>query len=201
MYLRRSLSIGWTSMLVACSVGVSGLQSVGLSPSGDRNSPGAAPAAIADDSGALFGSGDPIVDAAGAVHGGHDAADAGLRRDASPAHAEGGPGAAVISQDAEVVDGKAVGCPDKAACPAGLVCCAEFEDGSVVLAFDDAGGLETSCRTSCTAGTSPLCSVDADCGDAGGLCFKDPPNSARGFCTAGITPTFPTFPLGDGGVP
>jgi hypothetical protein len=179
---------------------LSGLQNVGPKPTGDGRSPESPPAAAADDSGASC-CGDDATDASGPVHGGDAAPDAGPRRDASPDHAEGGAAPAIVSRDAEAVDVQGVGCPDKAGCPAGRVCCAEFQDGSVVLAFDDAGALETSCHASCTVGTSPLCSVDADCGDAGGLCFKDPPNSARGFCTAGITPVFPTFPLGDGGVP
>ena len=121
--------------------------------------------------------------------------------DADADQGDGSATRALSSSDAEAVDLQTIGCPDKAACPASQVCCAQFQDGSVGLAFDDAGAIETSCQSSCTVGTSPLCSVDADCGDAGGICFKEPSTSARGFCTGSITPVFPTFPLADSGVP
>ncbi len=201
MYLRRCLSIASIATLAACGVGVSGLQSVGQKPSDHGGSP-APPSpggADSDDGGAIFGNDDPPD--GGPAHDGAGSVDRSASHDASADHVDESPFAASSLIDAEVVDLQTIGCPDKAACPAGQVCCAQFQDGSFILSFDDAGAIETSCQSSCTAGTSPLCSADTDCGDAGGLCFKDPPTSARGFCTGSVTPAFPTFPFADGGVP
>ncbi len=199
MYLRRGLSIGLLSALASCGLGVSGLESVNGTP--------------VDHGGSTK---EPSPSGAGVSGGGSGAFDTGDRADSGPSapadvdaaaphdgSADGGDGSAAtvsVPSDAETADLEVIGCPDRAACPSGQVCCAHFLEDGAILGFDEAGSLETSCRSSCSAGTAPLCAADSDCGDAG-ACFKDPPTSSLGFCAGAITPFFPTFPTGDGGLP
>jgi hypothetical protein len=185
MCLRRCLSIGLAAMPLACGVGVSGLESVSLRPPahGGSAEPPILDAASSDDGAGSFG--DDPIDATSPLHGGAGSGDADVASpNAAANRADGGVAAAGALGDAEAVDLATIGCPDRATCPAGNVCCAQFQDGGVIPAFDDAGAIETSCLSSCTAGTTPLCTSNADCGDAG-VCFT-PPTSSRGFCT----PTF-----------
>jgi hypothetical protein len=172
-------------MPLACGVGVSGLESVSLRPPahGGSAEPPILDAASSDDGAGSFG--DDPIDATSPLHGGAGSGDADVASpNAAANRADGGVAAAGALGDAEAVDLATIGCPDRATCPAGNVCCAQFQDGGVIPAFDDAGAIETSCLSSCTAGTTPLCTSNADCGDAG-VCFT-PPTSSRGFCT----PTF-----------
>ena len=200
MCLRRCLSVGLTATLLACGVGVSGLESVSLNPPA-QGEPVEAPtldASAFDKGGDTVGKG--LADATAPKHagGGASSSDAGVPTDnPSPSWVDAAADSAGSFVDAQVVDLATVGCPDRAACPAGEVCCALFRDGGVVPAFDDAGALETSCRPSCTAGTTALCASNADCGDAG-LCIKNASISSRGIC-APTSPYYPPFPYGDGG--
>ena len=202
MYLRRCLSIGLAAMLLECGVGVSGLESVSLTapePEGSAR-PRTVGAASADDGGVPL-AGDPIDEAGAPAHGreagGASGREAGIASHAMDgASADGGAAAAMSFADAEGVDSVTVGCPDQATCPTGLVCCATFQDGSVIIGFVDAGAIETSCLSSCTAGTTPLCASNADCGDAG-VCYRQPSISARGAC--GPPGPFPSSLFGDGG--
>lgn len=202
MCLRRCLSIGLATTLLACEVGLSGLESVSLKPpaQGGPAEPPTLDASSSEESGETRGDGP--ADAAGRLPTrgvGNSAADAGVAtsRSTAPDPADGAVDSAESFVDAEVVAREVIGCPDRAACPADKVCCALFDDGGYVPAFDDAGGLETSCRPSCTAGTTPLCATDVDCGDAG-TCFKpSPTTSSRGFCVP--SSYLPRYPYGDSG--
>jgi hypothetical protein len=201
MCLRRWLSIGLATTLLACDVGLSGLESVSLKPpvQGGAAEPPVLDASSSEQSGETRGDGP--ADAAGplpARGSANSAADAGVTtsRMTAPNPADGAVDSAESFVDADVVAHEPIGCPDRAACPADEVCCALFEDGGYVPAFDDAGAIETSCRPSCTAGTTPLCATNADCGDAG-TCFNpSPTTSPRGFC---VPPYFPRYPYGDSG--
>jgi hypothetical protein len=198
MCIRRCLSIGLAAMPIACGVGVSGLESVSLRPPahGGSAEPPILDAASSDDGAESFG--DHPMDATPPLHGGAGSGDADTASPNAAADRDDGAVAAAGSLgDAEVVDLVTIGCPDRAACPAGYVCCAQFQDGGVIPAFDDAGAIETSCLSSCTTGTTPLCTSNADCGDAG-VCFRAPATSSRGFCTP-IPSILPTFPTGAGG--
>jgi hypothetical protein len=201
MCLRRCLSIGLATTLLACDVGLSGLESVSLKPAaqgGAAESP-SLDASPPKESGETLGGGS--VDGAGpplTLGAGSSTADAGVApvRNTVPNYPDGAVDSASSVGDAEVVVLDTIGCPDRSACPADEVCCALFEDGGFVPAFDDAGGLETSCRSSCTAGTTALCATNADCGDAG-TCFNySATTSPRGFC---VPPFFPMLPSGAGG--
>jgi hypothetical protein len=187
MYLRRCLSIGLAAMLLECGIGVSGLERVSPTAPEPQGSvtPMTVDAASADDGGVLF-AGDPIDEAGAAAHGsggrGAIGSEAGIASHVMDAAGSDGTAAAATSfTDAEGVDIVTVGCPDQATCPTGLVCCATFQDGGVTIGLVDSGAIETSCLSSCTAGTTPLCVSDADCGDAG-VCLKEPAISARGAC-------------------
>lgn len=202
MYLRRCLSIGLAAMLLECGVGVSGLERV--SPTAPEPQGSAMPMTVdapsADDGGVLFAD-NPIDEAGAAAHGGGgrgaSGSEAGVASHTTDgAGADGSGDAAPSFADAEGVDIVTVGCPDQATCPTGLVCCATFQDGSVTIGFDEAGAIETSCLSSCPAGTTPLCLSDADCGDAG-VCLKEPSISARGACAPATL--FPSSLFGDGG--
>ena len=200
MYLRRCLSIGLLAAQASCGLGVSGLGSVSETPHdrGSSTEPSPSGAAVAGGESGAFGT-DDRDDTGPAPR--DDADDAAAApRDASGDGRDGSTFTVGVQTDAETADIEVIGCPDRAACPAGQVCCAQPLEGGAILGFDEAGVLETSCRSSCTAGTAPLCAVDSDCGDAGG-CFKDPPTSSFGFCAGAITPFFPTFSIGDGAVP
>ena len=194
MRLRRCLSIGLAAMLLGCGIGVSGLESVALKPSmqGGQAEPPIRDDASSDPAGQILG-GDS-ADAAAPPHGGGGASsvEAGVtNRNTGANPADGAAADEGPLADAEVVDLVTTGCPDLAACPAGYVCCAQFQDGGVIPAFGDAGAIETSCQPSCKAGTTPLCASNADCGDAG-ACIKASTTSSRGFCA----PTSPFFPTG-----
>jgi hypothetical protein len=198
MYLRRCLSIGLLAAPASCGLGVSGLGSVSETPHDRGSSTEPSPSGTG-----VSGGGSGAFDTDDQGDSGPSARadfDAAAPRDASADGRDGSTVTASVPGDAEVADLEVIGCPDRAACPAGQVCCAQPLEGGAILGFDEAGALETSCRSSCTAGTAPLCASDSDCGDAGG-CFKDPPTSSFGFCAGAITPYFPTFPIGDSAVP
>jgi hypothetical protein len=200
MCLRRCLSIGLATTLLACDVGLSGLESVSLKPpaqGGSAESP-SPDASLPKESGETLGGG-PVDDAGPPpTRGAADSTvDAGApTRNTIPNYLDGAVDSTGSVVDAEVVALEPIGCPDRAACPADEVCCALFEDGGFVPAFDDAGGVETSCLSSCTAGTTALCATNADCGDAG-TCFNySATTHPGGFC---VPPYFPMFPSGAGG--
>ncbi len=198
MYLRRCLSIGLLAALASCGLGVSGLESASGTPLDRGSSTEPSPSGVG-----VSGGGSGAFDAPDRGDGGPSAradVDAAAPRDARADGRDGSTAMVSVPSDAQIADLEVIGCPDRAACPAGQVCCAQRLEGGVIVGFDEAGALETSCRSSCTPGTAPLCAADSDCGDAGG-CFKDPPTSSLGFCAGAITPFFPTFPIGDGAVP
>jgi hypothetical protein len=202
---RKCFPIGATATLIgACGIGTSGLETVAsVAPDRGSEGPPAPPddASSADiDAGVTGGNASGTADGPATRDEPDAQFDAALRADATAA------ALSVLAADAATEDGPwvglvgAVGCPDKARCAAGYVCCVEFGDSSIAPVIDDGGSLQTSCQPSCTAGTSPLCATDDDCGD-GGACFKAPSTSARGFCTVGAGSFLPSLPVNDAGVP
>jgi hypothetical protein len=206
---RKCFPIGATATLIgACGIGTSGLERVGPAAPDQGNEatpapPDAASSSADIDAGVTSGNagGNPSGTAGGPAS--RDEPDAEL--DVAP-RADEAASLSVLSADAATEDGPwvglvgAVGCPDRAHCAAGYVCCVEFGDSSLALAVDDGGDLQTSCQPSCTAGTSPLCATDDDCGDAG-ACFKAPSSSAWGFCTLSAESFLPSLPVNDAAVP